>query len=322
MRGLADGSEMPAREAPTVMLPSSTTAANRRKSVRSKCTAQVLDELPFCLWYRLSQGYENPTLRLFEPIDNSVGMSNPIIYLVVVAAAFLVAGLVKGVTGLALPTVGVGLLSLAMPPGHAAALIVVPALITNLWQMISGPGLWSLVRRLWPMQLGICLGTWASARLMAGSETAFASAALGVALMAYAAFGLMNARVPDVPASAEWWLGALVGGATGFISAATGVFVIPAVPYLQALGFERDEFMQALGLCFTVATVALASSLVSAGILNSSTGLYSLLALVPALAGMIAGQRLLRVMRPETFRRWFFSGLALLGAHLAIGIFW
>jgi hypothetical protein len=171
-------------------------------------------------------------------------MSNPIVYLVVVAAAFLIAGLVKGVTGLALPTVGVGLLSLAVPPAHAAALIVVPALITNVWQMMSGPGLWSLVRRLWPMQLAICLGTWASASLMAGSETALASAALGIALIAYAAFGLMNVSVPHVPAWAEWWLGAFVGGATGFITAATGVFVIPAVPYLQALSFEREEFMQ------------------------------------------------------------------------------
>jgi uncharacterized protein len=313
---------MPAREAPAEMLPSSTTAAKRRKSVRSKCTAQVLDELPFCLWRRQRQGYENPSLRPLEATDNYLGMSNPIVYLVVVAAAFLVAGLVKGVTGLALPTVGIGLLSLAMPPAHAAALIVVPALITNVWQMISGPGLGSLMRRLWPMQLGICLGTWAGARLVASSETAFASAALGIALMAYAAFGLTNVRVPHVPAWAEWWLGTLVGGATGFITAATGVFVIPAVPYLQALGFEREEFMQALGLSFTVSTIALAWSLVSAGTLNFSTGLYSLLALVPALAGMIAGQHLLRVMSPETFRRWFFSGLALLGAHLAIGFFW
>src|ERR1700684_3198113 len=140
-------------------------------------------------------------------------MSNPIAHLVIVAAAFLLAGLVKGVTGLALPTVGVGLLSLAMPPAHAAALIVVPALVTNVWQMLSGPGLWSLVRRLWPMQLAICLGTWASASLLAGSETKFASAALGIALIAYAAFGLINARLPDVPPRAEWWLGAIVGGA-------------------------------------------------------------------------------------------------------------
>jgi uncharacterized protein len=169
--------------------------------------------------------------------------------------------------------------------------------------MMSRRGLGSLVRRLWPMQLAICLGTWAGANLIAGSETAFASATLGIALIAYAAFGLMNVRVPHVPAWVEWRLGALVGGTTGFITAATGVFVMPAVPYLQALSFEREEFMQALGLSFTVSTIALAWSLVNAGTLNLGTGLYSFLALVPALAGMIAGQHLLRVMRPETFRR-------------------
>jgi uncharacterized protein len=247
-------------------------------------------------------------------------MSNPILYLVVVATAFFIAGLVKGVTGLALPTVGIGLLSLAMPPAHAAALIVMPALITNVWQMMSGPSLGSLVRRLWPMLLAICFGTWAGAHLMAGSETAFASVALGTALIAYAAFGLMNVRVPHVPAWAERWLGAFVGGATGFITAATGVFAIPAVPYLQALSFEREEFMQALGLSFTVSTIALAWSLVNGGTLNLGTGLYSLITLVPTLVGMIAGQHLLRVMPPETFRRWFYSGLALLGAHLVIGV--
>src|SRR3984957_2803976 len=189
MRALAEGREMATREAPAEMLPSSITAANSRKSVRSKCMAQALGGLPFCLCRRRRQSYEDPSLRLLATAANSVGMSNPIVYVAVVAAAFLLAGLVKGVTGLALPTVGIGLLSLAVPPAHAAALIVVPAVITNVWQMMSGPGLWSLVRRLWPMQLAICLGTWAGASLMAGSETAFASAALGIALIAYAVFG-------------------------------------------------------------------------------------------------------------------------------------
>jgi uncharacterized protein len=245
-------------------------------------------------------------------------MPNPIIRLGVVAAALVLAGLVKGVTGLALPTVGIGLLSLTMPPAHAAALIVAPAFITNVWQMISGPGLGRLIRRLWLMQLGVCLGTWAGAGLMTGSKAGFASVALGVALLAYAAIGLMNVRVPQVPASAEWWLGPFVGGATGLMTAATGVFVIPAVPYLQALSFDRVDLMKALGLSFTVSAVALAWSLVGSGILDLGTGVYSLLALVPALAGMLAGQRLLRVMRPETFQRWFFSGMVLLGADLAI----
>jgi hypothetical protein len=61
--------------------------------------------------------------------------------------------------------------------------------------------------------------------------------------------------------------------------------------------------MQALGLSFTVSTIVLGWSWLAPG-LDPGTGLYSRLALVPALGGMIAGQHLLRVMRPETFRRW------------------
>jgi uncharacterized membrane protein YfcA len=102
------------------------------------------------------------------------------------------------------------------------------------------------------------------------------------------------------------------------MTAATGVFVIPAVPYLQALDFDREELMKALGLSFTISTVALAWSLAGSGSLDLRTGLYSLLALLPALVGMIVGQRLLRVMRPIIFRRWFYSGMVLLGANLAI----
>jgi uncharacterized protein len=128
------------------------------------------------------------------------------------------------------------------------------------------------------MQSGVCLGTWAGAGLMTGSKAGFASVALGVALLAYAAVGLMNVRVPHVPAWTEWWLGPFVGGATGLMTAATGVFVVPAVPYLQALRFDRKELMKALGLSFTVSTVALAWSLAGSGTLDLGTGLYTLLA--------------------------------------------
>jgi len=249
-------------------------------------------------------------------------VSTPIVQFAFGAVAFFFAGLAKGVSGLGLPTVGIGLLSIAMPPARAAVLMVVPALITNIWQMLIGPGLWQLVRRLWLMQVGVCLGVWAGAGFMTGPKSEFASVALGIALIVYAATGLMKAHVPRVPAKTEWWLGTLVGGATGLITAATGVFVIPAVPYLQALRLPREAFGKALGLSFTVSTVALAFSLGASGTLDRSSAAYSLLALMPALVGMAAGQRLIRLMRPETFQRWFFSGLLLLGAHLAIRGIW
>ncbi len=81
---------------------------------------------------------------------------------------FIAAGLVKGVTGMGLPTVAMGLLGLLMPPQAAAALLVLPSLLTNLWQLLAGPALAQIVRRLWLMMTGIIIGTLAGSSLLIG----------------------------------------------------------------------------------------------------------------------------------------------------------
>lgn len=236
-------------------------------------------------------------------------------HLPLVLAVFLLAGLVKGVIGLGLPTVAMGLLGLVMPPAQAAALLVVPSLVTNLWQLLAGPGVGALTRRLWPMLLGVCGGTRAGSGVLVGGAAGRATAALGAALVLYALTGLLRLRV-RVPARAERWAGPLVGAATGLVTGATGVFVVPAVPYLGALGLGRDELVQALGLSFTVSTLALAAGLAAGGALPLHAAGASLVALAPALAGMALGGWLRGRARPETFRRLFFAGLLVLGGEL------
>jgi len=76
-------------------------------------------------------------------------MFDPLLFLI--AAAFLLAGFIKGVIGLGLPTVSMGLLAVSMPPAQALAIVIVPAIITNIWQTFVGPCLRDIVRRLWPL---------------------------------------------------------------------------------------------------------------------------------------------------------------------------
>ncbi|WP_374622247.1 sulfite exporter TauE/SafE family protein [Pandoraea sp.] len=233
---------------------------------------------------------------------------------------FLLAGFVKGVIGLGLPTVAVGLLGLAMPTAEAAALLIVPSLVTNVWQLLAGPRFAALARRLWPMLTGICAGTWAGSGWLAGGGH-LAGIALGVALLAYAVLGLAAVRLrvpPRWPAAGVSALGGGIGVITGLVTAATGVFVIPAVPFLQALDLDSDDLVQALGLSFTVSTVALAAGLAHDGIFHAHAIGASLLALVPALGGMCIGQWVRARVSASAFRRCFFVGLAMLGAELVI----
>jgi len=78
-------------------------------------------------------------------------------------ATFLLAGLVKGVIGLGLPSIAIGLLALVMTPAQAAAIMVVPTFVTNVWQMLVGPHLVTLVRRMWLLLVGSVVGIWLAA---------------------------------------------------------------------------------------------------------------------------------------------------------------
>jgi uncharacterized membrane protein YfcA len=233
-----------------------------------------------------------------------------------IAAVFVAAGLTKGVIGLGLPTISMGLLALVMPPVQAAALLALPSLVTNVWQMAAGPWLRTVALRLWPMMAGVCAGTWAGMGLMNGAGLRYGTMLLGVALAIYALTGLAARRF-TIARAHEVWAGPLVGAVTGLITAATGVFVIPAVPYLQAIGLEKEELVQALGLSFTVSTAALAVNLARADALNASLAGPALGALAMAAVGMGLGQALRLRMSPPTFRRWFFIALLLLGLYLA-----
>ena len=242
-------------------------------------------------------------------------MTDLLPFVLLIAGTFFFAGLVKGVIGLGLPTVSMGLLGLAMPPVEAAAMLLVPSLVTNIWQLLAGPCFGALLRRLWPMMVGVVVGTLAGSGIIAGTAARAATAGLGAALVLYAVVGLMKLRLRISP-GAERWAGPLVGMVTGLVTGATGVFVIPAVPYLSSLGLERDDLVQALGLSFTVSTFALAGGLALNGALPLAVTGTSLLALLPALAGMTLGGWLRARVRPETFRLCFFVGLLALGGEL------
>ena len=232
-----------------------------------------------------------------------------------VGAVFLLGGLVKGIIGLGLPTVVMGLLSLSMPPAQAAALLVVPSLLTNVWQIAARPGWLQMARRLLPMQLALCMGIAAGSGWLTSAPAVWATAGLGLALSLYAVLGLLSvAWVVSDRAGRLWAMP--VGLCTGLVTAATGVFVIPAVPYLQALGLDKEDLVQALGLSFLVSTIALGLSLSHGGALNLEMGLASLLALVPAIAGMAIGQGLRQRLSPAAFKRVFLWGLLTLGVYL------
>ncbi len=97
-------------------------------------------------------------------------------------------------------------------------------------------------------------------------------------------------------------------------STAPGTLVLPVVPYLSGLG--RDELVQAMGMSFALSSFALGAALAAQGAVATDQLAASTLAILPAVAGMLAGQAIRRRIAPTRFRRWLFLCLLVLGANL------
>src|SRR5215472_811888 len=113
--------------------------------------------------------------------------------------------------------------------------------------MWNGPDLKIRLRRLWPMLVCALLGTLPAAAILTQGEcspdhrTAWRSP---------------RGLCPDWPhrrplqslARTEPLLGPLIGLTTGHMNGATGIFVVPGVPYVQELNLGNDELVQALAI--------------------------------------------------------------------------
>ncbi|MDH3762112.1 MAG: sulfite exporter TauE/SafE family protein [Gammaproteobacteria bacterium] len=235
----------------------------------------------------------------------------------VILATFLLAGLVKGVIGLGLPTVSLAILTVALDLPSAMALLLVPSFITNLWQAMVGGNTRLILARIWPFLLMATATIWIGAQALKHVQLSMLSALLGVLLAAYAIASLVGFRLSLSPRRASWG-GALLGIVNGIFTGMTGSFVVPGVIYLQALGFSRDALIQAMGMLFALSTLALGLALQSNNMLASAQIIDSSIALLPAIAGMMLGQRIRSRISEPLFRKVFFVSLLALGAYIIV----
>ncbi len=235
--------------------------------------------------------------------------------LIIISATFLLAGSVKGVIGLGLPTVSLGLLAATLDLTTAMALLLIPSFITNIWQAAVGGNAKIIFKRIWPF---LCLATvtiWLGSSALTIINPLYLSALLGFLLLAYASLNLLGFRL-SISSPSEKWLGPLLGTANGILTGMTGSFVVPGVMFLQAIGLPRDMLVQAMGMLFSLSTIGLAFSLQKHNLLTPELASISAFAVIPSLIGMVLGQKIRKSLSESRFKRIFFISIFVLGLFI------
>ncbi len=243
-------------------------------------------------------------------------MPDPIL-IAFASGVLLLAGAVKGFIGLGMPTVALTLLTLQLDARTAVAFILIPMLLSNVWQFWRGPDMVGCAKQHWRyaaiLMFIVALTVWFSQ----SAPDRFLRAVLGLFVLAFCFFSWRD-MVPAIPSNRVRQFEGISAVIAGLVGGLTAAWAPPLAMYLTGLRLERDAFVQALGFLIAAGSMSILIMFISVGHSSNSDLTISAYLLIPTLIGFSLGERLRHRSNPEQFKKIFLGVFALLGANLLV----
>lgn len=232
--------------------------------------------------------------------------------LAVAAFGLFFAGIVKGTTGIGYSSCALPFLVPVVGLQSAIVLIVMPAIMSNVFVALSAGHFREIVGRFWPLYIATPAGIVVGVAFLSSIDQRLAIAILGSVIIVYALMSLLQPNL-TLRQNLHGALNAPVGFATGMLTGLTGSQVMPLLPYMMALHLEPNRMIQAINLAVTLTSIFLAAGLMLTGLMDVSSLGLSLLAVVPALVGVYLGNQARGLLPVPLFRKLMLLVLLAIG---------
>lgn len=235
--------------------------------------------------------------------------------LLIGAVVFVIAGSVKGLVGIGLPTAAISMLTLAIDPRTAVALGLLPVVVANAWQVWSMGDISGAFRRYWVFGLALGSSVFVTVILSAQVSDRVMFLALGLSIVSFAVLNL-RFKMPLLPDRFDVLGQVGFGTVGGILGGLSGVWVAPVIMYMSARQVPKDEFVRGVGLLLLIGGLPFLGAYVQQGFLTAELGLVSLALIVPTLLGFTVGARLRARFSNESFRKLLLYVFLILGLNL------
>lgn len=236
-------------------------------------------------------------------------------FLLIAAAVFLLAGVVKGVIGIGLPTVSITLLAQFVDPRVAIAMVLIPSLISNSWQIWQGGNILRPAELLWPYVITMMIAMYITSLFAASAPVDLMVLGIGVVVVLWTLTSLWKAP-PKLPDHLDPIAQPTAGVLAGLLGGMSGIWSPSMVVYLLARRVSKEDFIQFTGFIIFFGTLPLTLGYINTGLLNRETALASGLMVVPVLVGLFFGRKLRNRINNEQFYKVLLVAFCLMGLHL------
>lgn len=237
--------------------------------------------------------------------------------IVIIYGTFFLASFVKGVTGLGFAILTLPVVSSFMPLYQAIPLILIPSFASNIIIIIQTKRIIDSIKRFWLLYISAFPGLYLGVYIMSVTGNQIPRIALGASAIIYSVLMLFKIDI-SVPRGQEKYYSVPIGLSNGVLNGLTGTQVMPMLPYLLALQQDMNGLINAINLGFTLSGIVLIFFLHTFNLFDPSILFYSILAVIPASAGIFLGGVLRRHLSEEKFRLSVLILLILIGVMMII----
>ena len=223
--------------------------------------------------------------------------------------ALVLSGSVKGVFGIGFPVVAMAILPLFITPISAITVIALPIVVTNIQQLFSEKEWRYIIIKYRYMALFMLLASFLSSQILTQISVDLITAIIGFALALFAIYSLFNFTLP-ITTHSSWQI--IAGASSGLLSGMTGI-QSTAIIYFASLDISRNEFVGAVGYIFLVGGLGLSIGLINNNLLNSSSAILSIAAVLFSTIGFKLGSLLRPYIHSELFKKLLFLLMLIIG---------
>ena len=228
-------------------------------------------------------------------------------------------GFSKGVTGIGPPIIAIAVMIHFVDPQTAFVTMVIPNLITNIWQSATSHNWKEPFLRFWPMIVCFVISLFIGAVLLVTLDGSTLLTILGVFMAAFAAMNLINPREHPLSPTVERWTGPIAGTVGGLLGGLTAIWGPPMLMLFVLLKLDKETWIQTVGLIWFIGSVPLALAYWHNGLLNAQTAPLSAFACIAGMIGIWLGEAIRSKINQETFRKLLLVSLLLIGLNLVRG---
>ncbi|MAY67401.1 MAG: hypothetical protein CMM77_09765 [Rhodospirillaceae bacterium] len=245
-------------------------------------------------------------------------LGQPPTTLALLALAIFLGGIMKGISGIGLPIITMSIIFTfdLLPAKDTIAFVVMPILVTNLWQAMRSSGWIQTLKEHWLLIAVFLPCLFLGSRMLAGMDTRGVFLVLGCIVAAFAATNMWKPHMAALTPRTRLWAGPLAGVTGGLLGGLSTVWGPPIIMYLVMLRLPKDAWVRSVALVYVTGAVPLAAFYWSNGVLNPSNVWLSTAACIPGMAGILTGERIRRHINEEAFRRAMLVLLFLIGLNL------